>query len=191
MVDIGDICKGSELGYKQEWGKYIWVACAKCGKERWVALKRGLPRHNQCNSCCHKGEGNHLWHGGIAVAKEGYKLVYLLPTDFFRSMTGKNHYVREHRLVMARHLGRCLQRWEIVHHKNGNRDDNRIENLELTSSVGEHSKTHSKGYKDGYAKGLIDGRNKQLEELKQQNRLLQWQIKELKDLINGRTPRKV
>jgi hypothetical protein len=59
--------------------------------------------------------------------KQGYVLVWK-PEHPNSHRSGR---LMEHILVMSTHLGRPLEKGEIVHHKNGVRDDNRIENLEL------------------------------------------------------------
>ena len=67
---------------------------------------------------------------------KGYVMVRCPPE--FQSMARQNGYVLEHRLVMARHLGRCLRPAEVVHHSNGTLEDNRLENLRLYSSHRAH-----------------------------------------------------
>jgi len=119
-------------------GKYFAdIPCNQCGiKRRTQIYRNGTVRRKTCQPCQafnHRGtKGTRLFD------KSGYVRVYLPPDDFFYPMAVRNKnmyggYVFEHRLVMAKHLGRCLHRWEIVHHKNGVKNDNRIENLQLVT----------------------------------------------------------
>jgi transposase-like protein len=77
------------------------------------------------------GENHHSWQGGRIVRDDGYVRVRV--TDDNRHLTDvtRSGYVLEHRLVMARKLGRPLLPSERPHHKNLIRDDNDPGNLEL------------------------------------------------------------
>lgn len=77
------------------------------------------------------------YNGGRLVHK-GY--VYILTKDHPNS--DRDGYVSEHRLVMERHLGRILDKEEVVHHKDRNRSNNSIDNLELKKSQSEHMQEH-------------------------------------------------
>lgn len=79
---------------------------------------------------------------GFAMAN-GYKTV--LAND--HPLRDNKSRVREHRLMMESHIGRLLNRNELVHHLNGDKTDNRIENLAIINQA-EHMSLHHKGVKN-------------------------------------------
>lgn len=110
----------------------VWAVCSACQIGRWkllVAFRRNPDA--LCRFCKSRAVAQQRW-GQRKKRWGSYVAVSVRPNDPMYVMRGKRGYwVAEHRLVMARWLKRPLERWETVHHRNGQRDDNRIENLEL------------------------------------------------------------
>jgi len=169
----GQIISGSEIN---RIGRHIYAACPNCGKLRFIPLRYD---GRLCGSCAtkksHKDnpsiprkENHYNWKGGININKQGYVVEYVNKNNPFYLMAtnteGKRYggYILQHRYIMAKHLGRCLESWEIIHHINGDRTDNRIENLKLTIRA-----NHSLSYGNAYSEGYLEGYNKALQECKQ------------------------
>ena len=85
-----------------------------------------------------RGERHPFWKDGSIIVSSGYRFVLIREDHPMAVMRNGLGYVAEHRLVMAKSLGRPLDPSETVHHINGIRDDNRLENLQLRQ--GRHGK---------------------------------------------------
>lgn len=162
MPEIGEVRRAQQVGKKGA-ANYIWAGCIDCGKERWVQLVKGQPASLRCHSCglktpecfrkaseSRRGQKSPRWNGGRKKS-HGYILIKLYPDDFFYPMINRSGYVAEHRLVVAKALGRCLHSWEIVHHKHTkypagsieDKQDNRYpENLQLIQEMQHNQLTH-------------------------------------------------
>lgn len=111
--------------------------CPRCG-EHLYDPKRGT----MCAHCAPKEYVRVKTRGQPTFHKpSGYWLVKVPDDDPMISMANSQNYVRQHRLVMADHIGRPLTPDENVHHENHDRGDNRIENLTLMGRI-DHNRLH-------------------------------------------------
>ena len=122
--------------------KDMWIA----GKKQWEISKEFDVCQQSISQILRKqgletqrtrlGSKNKLWVQRKRITPDGYVKIKLKPEDplFNMCCEKKGCYALEHRIVMARSLNRPLESHETIHHINGIRSDNRLENLQLRSS---------------------------------------------------------
>ena len=87
------------------------------------------------------GPKNGMWKGGRKVTQQGYVLIRVGTEHHLADCRG---YAYEHRLVAEEKLGRRLLPGEEIHHVNGQRADNRLENIEVKADRASHFFEHRK-----------------------------------------------
>lgn len=122
--------------------KFQKLKCMVCDKD---FIQKRLSNTMYCSFNCKRlavsrknqgipinGPKKHIWGSGY-ITKTGYRIISKMSHP--NSVKGKRSgQIMEHVFVMSEYLGRPLHKGETVHHKNGIRHDNRIENLELWSN---------------------------------------------------------
>lgn len=123
---ISESNKGSTNWKKRINYKHSEETKRKIGKANSIALKGK-----------YTGNKSMRWNGGKVIV-HGYIFIHT-PNHPFVTNRG---YVREHRLIAEKCLGRYLEPKEVIHHINEIKDDNRPENLYLFATTGKHTKFH-------------------------------------------------
>jgi hypothetical protein len=126
-------------------------------------------------------KGTIPWNAGTGVGwvdKRGYRWLYV-------TENGRKRARREHRVIMEKHIGRRLEPWEVVHHRDENPSNNDLSNLEIME-FGDHSAEHAAGSRKSYdARRKMEAFALLREELKSERTQNAQMLEALKD-VDGR-----
>lgn len=114
-----------------------WLAIYKKAKTYKLYRDKQVEKINR--SRAKRGTNCNFWKGGKRKTKKGYVMVLMKEHE----RADKRGYVMEHIVVFEKHTGIKVPVWCVVHHINGIKDDNRIENLCLMT-FGAHSSLHDR-----------------------------------------------
>ena len=145
------------------------VTCGECKKRRIIFASHTRGKNSKiftgyCYPCnlavqrrtYHWKPGPHHpeWRGGHFI-NQGYAFINIraltgkakkLALQMARTIHGKPAIISEHRLIMALHLDRPLKHSEVIHHRDGNKLNNDISNLEITNHA-DHRRLDTKYYR--------------------------------------------
>lgn len=139
------------IGNSKQTYKFAMFECPYC--KQLFEIRKSLGCKQICCKSCY-GKYRTGKHYGSRVEKvfvSGYYYIWM-PNHPFATKKG---YIAEHRLVVEKHLGRYLEYYEDVHHVNGNKIDNRLENL-IVLSHSDHMKLHTNKKKRNLKNGMFE-----------------------------------
>ena len=135
----GKYCSYFCLNHRDGRGKKYRRVCVRCGESYDAPVDR---RFKYCSAKCMNKRVGELapgWKGGRSVNERGYVIVLV-----HNHPRAHNNKIYEHTIVAEKILGRYMLPDEVVHHRNGNKGDNRTSNIQIMTRS-EHMKLHGGG----------------------------------------------